>query len=329
MVGLVVERLLRAPFPWFGGKALASELVWERLGCDIKNYIEPFFGSGAILLNAPQGSDFVATVNDLDCFVSNFWRSIKHDSIAVAEHANNTVNEADLQARHQYLVDRRDEFTERIKADPMYFDSMIAGWWAWGACCWIGSGWCAPRQRVNVQVPPLGDRGQGVNRQIPHLGNNGKGINRKVDHLGNRVSDRGIFLTEWFERLNQRMLDARVCCGDWKRICSVGSMLRFGVCGVLLDPPYGTTEDVYALDSQSVAIEVQRWCIEHGSNKSLRIALCGHVGQHEVLETIGWTVEIPKKNGGYQGADDRERIWFSPHCLNPNESRFSQPSLFG
>lgn len=23
------------------------------------------------------------------------------------------------------------------------------------------------------------------------------------------------------------------------------------------------------------------------------------------------------KKGGYQGADDRERIWFSPHCLRP------------
>lgn len=31
----------------------------------------------------------------------------------------------------------------------------------------------------------------------------------------------------------------------------------------------------------------------------------------------GWTVETWAKKGGYQGADDRERIWFSPHCLRP------------
>lgn len=38
---------------------------------------------------------------------------------------------------------------------------------------------------------------------------------------------------------------------------------------------------------------------------------------HEALEAQGWTVETWAKKGGYQGADDQERIWFSPHCLRP------------
>ena len=40
---------LRAPFPWFGGKRRAADLVWPRLG-DVSTYNEPFAGSLAVLL---------------------------------------------------------------------------------------------------------------------------------------------------------------------------------------------------------------------------------------------------------------------------------------
>ena len=43
------SRELRAPFPWFGGKSRAAHLVWPRFG-DVRTYVEPFYGSGAILL---------------------------------------------------------------------------------------------------------------------------------------------------------------------------------------------------------------------------------------------------------------------------------------
>ena len=43
----------KAPFPWFGGKARIAAQVWQRFG-DVRNYVEPFFGSGAVLLNRPR-----------------------------------------------------------------------------------------------------------------------------------------------------------------------------------------------------------------------------------------------------------------------------------
>ena len=55
--------------------------------------------------------------------------------------------------------------------------------------------------------------------------------------------------------------------------------------------------------------------LANGGNPKLRIALCGHAGEHEALQAHGWTVETWAKGGGYQGADDRERIWFSPACI--------------
>lgn len=45
---------LAAPFPWFGGKSLACADVWAAFG-DVDNYVEPFAGSAAMLLGAPEG----------------------------------------------------------------------------------------------------------------------------------------------------------------------------------------------------------------------------------------------------------------------------------
>ena len=48
----------------------------------------------------------------------------------------------------------------------------------------------------------------------------------------------------------------------------------------------------------------------------------GHVlgtGEHDLP---GWECVQWHSKGGYQGAEDRERIWFSPACLQP------QPELF-
>jgi len=133
-------KALRAPFPWFGGKSRAAHLVWAAFG-DVPNYVEPFAGSLAVLLARPTSSR-IETVNDIDCYLSNFWRAVQAAPELVAEHADWPVNEADLHARHRWLVNQA-EFRERMKQDPEFFDAKIAGWWVWGLCQWIGSGWCA------------------------------------------------------------------------------------------------------------------------------------------------------------------------------------------
>ena len=50
--------------PWFGGKRRAAPLVWERFGA-VANVVEPFFGSGAVLLGRPDWQPgMTETVND-------------------------------------------------------------------------------------------------------------------------------------------------------------------------------------------------------------------------------------------------------------------------
>jgi len=120
---------LKAPFPWFGGKSRVADLVWDRFG-NVPNLVEPFFGSGAILLGRPPKymPPGIETVNDLDCMVANFWRALQNDPDAVADAADWPVNEADQHARHLWLCSQ-EEFRERMKVDPEYYDAKIAGWW--------------------------------------------------------------------------------------------------------------------------------------------------------------------------------------------------------
>jgi hypothetical protein len=332
---------LRAPFPWFGGKSRVADLVWSRFG-DVPNYVEPFFGSGAVLLGRyKHHAPHTETVNDLDGFVANFWRAIKLLPDETAEHADNPVNENDLHARHVWLVGRREVLRERLEADPGYCDPKIAGWWAWGLCCWIGSGWCSGAgpwsvvdgklvkgdagQRVNRKRPHLGDAGKGVNRQLPHLGDAGKGVNRQLPHLSG--AGQGEHLREYFRALADRLRGVRVASGDWSRICGPSPTTKLGLTGVFLDPPYADTagrgSDLYREDSLSVAHDVREWAIANGDNPMMRIALCGYEGEHTM--PAPWACVPWKAHGGYGGQGDdnvnatRERIWFSPHCLSDRQ----------
>lgn len=162
---------LKAPFPYFGGKARVSDMVWSRLG-DVKNYIEPFCGSAAMLLRRPHGPR-VETLNDVDVYITNFWRAIKWDKEAVADHCDWPVHEADLHARHRYLVlsDDAAAWRERMTRDPDYYDARIAGWWAWGLCMWIGGGWCSANPAIaspDVKGRPALSQTNGLHNEPPN-----------------------------------------------------------------------------------------------------------------------------------------------------------------
>lgn len=307
---------------------------------------------------APQ----IETVNDLDCYLANFWRCLSAlsmgcdyagrsgDEIAeeVASFADWPVNEADLHARHRWLVEQGD-FRERMRRDPHHYDARIAGWWVWGLCAWIGSGWCdVERGGGAVQIVDLHCAGQGVNAKAM------RDVNSRLPHIGAGGSDgksptvgRGVHshmvrsaLHETFARLAARLRYVRVACGDWRRVLTDSVTWRHGTTGILLDPEYIDGADVYAhsdagTGADHVWHQAAAWAAEHGSDKRLRIALCGYDGNWTA--PAGWTVEAWKAKGGYggqrkkaKGGEEknenagRERIWFSPGCM-----RARQGDLFG
>ena len=319
--------MLKAPFPYFGGKSKIAGTVWQLLG-DVKNYVEPFAGSLAVLLSRPS-EPHIETVNDADGYVCNFWRSVAYDPEAVASWADWPVSETDLHARHAWLVARKDRLTWCLE-DPDFCDPKIAGWWVWGMCAWIGGGFCSGRGPWigngahlldSRQLPHLGDAGQGINRQRPHLGP-GRGINRKLPHLG----DAGRGILDYMLALHSRLRSVRVCCGDWERVCGTTPTEKLGVTGVFLDPPYESKEraDVYNLDDRTIPQRVGQWCAARGNSEKMRIVVCGYDEYDAVLGPAGWRKIAWTAKGGYgnlrkTGQNDnrhRETIWVSPHCMN-------------
>jgi len=315
---------IKAPFPWFGGKSRAAEIIWARFG-NVPNYVEPFAGSLAVLLGRPHEAK-TETVNDLDCYVANFWRAIANAPEETAMHADWPVNEADLIARHRWLVAQTD-FRDKMRVNPEYFDAKIAGWWVWGLCSWIGSGWCVQRRNEDQpeQIPHLGNAGMGINRKLPHLGDAGMGINRKLPHLG----DAGRGIEAWFGELSQRLRRVRIACGEWDRVLGDSVTVKHGTTAVLLDPPYSADEHSVTYSAASdVAAQVREWAIANGDNHQLRIALCGYEGEHPM--PMSWECVPWKARGGYGSQADgrgrensaRERIWFSPACIQQTDQLF-------
>lgn len=303
--GGVMGAALKSPFPWFGGKRKVAHEVWARFG-EVSNYVEPFFGSGAVLLGRPDPTG-PETVNDKDGFVANFWRAVQHDPEQVANYADHPVNENDLHARHIWLVQQREELSRKLEGNPDFFDVKIAGYWVWGVSCWIGGGFCSGNGPWG-----LNDAGQ-----LVHLGNAGQGVNRQLDGM-----------IDYMTALSERLRKVRVCSGDWSRVCGPSVTVKLGLTGIFLDPPYADTanrhEDLYAHDCLQVAHDVREWAIEHGENPLLRIALCGYDGEHNMPEH--WAVYAWNAGVGYGGQAEsrtgngtRERIWFSPACLEQRQ----------
>jgi hypothetical protein len=345
---------MKAPFPWFGGKRTVAAGVWARFG-EVRNYVEPFFGSGAVLLNRPgwqPGTAWIETVNDRDGFIANFWRATQHDPDAVAHWANWPVNENDLHARHVWLRGQRAALTRRLEGDPDYYDAKLAGWWVWGICCWIGGGWCDPEtvgpwqvvedDEGHSQLVRVED-GQGVQRIRVHLSGQGGGVgvHRKRVHLGGQGGGVGVHrhslrgdgsggLQQWMHDLAARLEHVRVASGDWSRVCGPSVTFKHGLTGVFLDPPYSLEErdsGLYSSESEhaDVAAECREWAIANGDNPLMRIALCGYDTEHAMPPD--WSVFSWTAHGGYagqgngRGAQNRSRevIWFSPHCVPQNQ----------
>ena len=176
----------------------------------------------------------------------------------------------------------------------------------------------------------LGSAGQGVNRQRVHLGSAGQGVNRQRGP-GCEPQARGEcdlwrdHIHDVMTALSDRLRRVRVCCGDWSRVCGTTPTVKQGLTAVFLDPPYADTAkrttDLYRIDCLEVAHDVRRWAIANGDDPMMRIALCGYEGEHKMpkrWECVPW-----KAKGGYASQarvqsdnSKRERIWFSPHCLD-------------
>jgi hypothetical protein len=307
-----VAKYATAPFPYFGGKRSIVDEVWQCLGRPLQ-YIEPFCGSASMLLAAPVPAS-LEVIGDQNFYIANFWRCIKYQPEATYVEQDYPVSHVDLDARHRWLTDptRTQRLREQLADSEWPGDARIAGWWVWGQCAWIGSGWCDAKHVSNAgrgvqsQVPHVSDAGMGVQSQVPHVSDAGPGV---LPYRGNAG------VRDWFCTLAARLERVRVIHGDWTR--TLNHHYGDTETAVFLDPPYLAYEKVYG-HGGAVASEVAAWAREHGH---LRVALCGLEGDYDMP---GWEVmEWSRGKKTYNGGDttDAERIWFSPACIRGGRQR--------
>ena len=301
------------PIPYYGGKRRWAKPVWDRLGNpDI--YLEPCGGGLAVLLGRPT-EPRTEIVCDTSGLVCNFWRAIRSDFEGVAREGDYPTIHQDLTARQRWLMEWSRENADRLSEDPDYHDIRAAGWWAWGASSWPGSGWCLIGEEKRPRTPMGG----------------GLGIQAQRTELEGEVGT-GERLIPWFRDLARRLSRVVVLNRDWKAAVTPAvlqeSRKQSVTVGIFLDPPYRTGDrntTLYEsdLDGTSDATASETWEWARFVGERYRIAYACREG--DVEKPKGWqTAEMDF--GGVAQPERRETqnmVLFSPACIVP------QPSLFG
>jgi len=300
--------ILRSPFQWFGSKRTVCSEIWARLG-NPDVFIDPFFGSGTVLLNRPQEGN-LEVVNDADSLLCNAFRAITYAPEETAKHATWPASECDIVSRHKWIMSEGRKRTERLKEDPFAYDVQTAGFWLYALSAYVGGGFCDGKSHLNQEA------------KIPSMSS--MGVHR--GELDGDVEK----MTEYFKKLSWRLRNVKIACGDWSRLVTPAVTIQHGIVGALIDPPYlGLEHSIQysgdlanAAAIEHVALKARKWAIEAGMNPQFRVAYCGYKGLEfpKDWEEFEW-----KAGGGYgnQGEGrgrenaNRERIWFSPGCLKP------------
>ena len=318
------DMTLTAPIPYFGGKRKIAQKVWAYLG-DVKTYIEPFFGSGAVLLMRPRTrhEKIYELINDIDGNIANMWRALQFDIDEVEKWCDWPVNHIDLIARRKVIIESYDQLKNNLVADPEFYDAKLAGYYLWAASCWLGCGLMTKKA-----IPVLS-------------GDHGIEQYRSMGKIPGITSDSGIIakqdtMKEYLLKIQQRIKKIKVVCGEWHQVCGGKWQENNGVVGIYFDPPYSSEDrckDVYKYDSLDVGKAVEKWALERGNNPAYRIVISGYEGDYKNLIGSGWKVEAWVAWGGFSNMaikkkrikENRtlERIYISPYCINIAEEQAS------
>ena len=296
---------LKAPFQYFGGKSSIASKVWDLLG-DCDTYLQPFFGSGAILLNRNNYQGKLEIVNDLDCHICNVWRSIKYSYDEVLSYFDNPINHVDLHARKNRLIRQQTQLLNNLLNDEQYCNPKLAAYWIWGTCCWIASGFLDKETRIKQDDI-------GITAKIPELI-----VKKGLVASHNRQ--------QYLKNLQERFKNVKVLCGDWTRLFGGNWQTNRGTCGIFFDPPYGFQSrqgGLYANDSFYVSEKVREWCKQNGNKNNFKIVLCGYADEHDQLLNYGWNSCSWCTNGGYgnqgQGTGREnsklQKLWYNENCI--------------
>lgn len=295
--------VVKPPFAYFGGKSTVTPVIWERFG-SVYNYVEPFFGSGSVLLGRPHPAQH-EVVNDIDCNLVNFWRAVRFDHQFVARTVDHPISEIDFNARKKVIRSQQKRLKNLLESSPESYDSKLAGYWIWCVNLAIGG---TPAILTRMHTKPVA-QGHGL-----------------LGRTQNKFT--------WLELLHDRLVNVRVYCGQWSRVVTPAMLWPSThpelPVGIFMDPPYDdekVSRQLYVEHRDSVADGAREWAIKNGCNPSLRICLASYdnLTMPSDWECVRWSTRGGLAN--LKGATEldrvatrsRECLWFSPHCLKPSQ----------
>lgn len=245
-------------FPYFGGKTKAARLVWRELGSP-ECYVEPFLGSGAVLLarrSAPRAEVGV----DLDGLVTNFWRCLAADWRAMTPYMSGPVSELDEYAANEALIAARCGLTAKLRDDRRFYDPELAGWWWAGMSSWIGSGFGHRHARQRPQI----DRSM---RGLYGLGM----TDDRIAAVAARIANVTLLADDWED--------------GWKRAVMPYFAKRFTTVGVFLDPPYsGDREKGLYGEDVHLRERIVEWALAQPEN--VRLVIAGYADEYPEFAAV-------------------------------------------
>ncbi len=122
------DEVLGAPIRWAGSKKKVLNVMLESFKKNKDNYIEPFLGSGVVMINVLNNIDALnyknIYVNDINSNIIGFYKMLKtqpNNLINSLLELSNTYNKKSAKAQEKMYYDIRKKFNESKCCDPTYF----------------------------------------------------------------------------------------------------------------------------------------------------------------------------------------------------------------
>jgi site-specific DNA-adenine methylase len=274
----------RTLFTRHGNRRRVAADIWKRLG-DPELYIEPFLGTGAVLLLRPQWDGKRQIANDLDPFVINFFRAMKYDADDLAARWSSFFKKRPgLLDLKEKLRDEKSGLESSLQKQT-FFDTSIAGDWYYGTMLTTHGSF----MNENRTPVPMVNRYEKPSTSLIHSAKDRRNIRRRLQQVD-------------------------LYCGDWTGV--LHHLDGRTSAAIFLDPPYRSTSGNYYVAQRETAREVAAWAFKQKTPK-LRISLCGFDGDYSIPR--GWSKIAGKPTAGKNR--DRDRIWFSPNATTDDTRR--------
>ena len=122
------KEVLSSPIRWAGSKKRVLNEMLESFKNGKKNYIEPFLGSGVVMINVINNIDELKYkdiyVNDINANIINFYKCLKtrpKELIKALHEISDIYNSKTMEEKENYFYEIRKEFNSSNENKSIYF----------------------------------------------------------------------------------------------------------------------------------------------------------------------------------------------------------------